>query len=187
MRSVDYDKINRTSNPCRLQKMEYGDSDYNVCGCVSDYCHTLDVKQLIDSGEFILISTSQAGDRSSFYVKGAVSLDKEKQTNDCQRSNASFVLIDQQTLVDHTHDAFELGDKHLVPSGSKSINATTCRMNHLSVETVAFLRPDRMVLVILQNKSEKMANIDVFDGLVGTIRVPLKSKSINALIYSKKS
>lgn len=85
----------KTSKPCLLQVTEYG----HVCVCDVDYCDTLDVPEPSESNEYVLVTSSESGERFS-YFKGMFSKGNLSDLN-CSQSNATtnatkaFIQIDQ--------------------------------------------------------------------------------------------
>lgn len=63
---VSFGTALQTSQPCRLQRAEYG----YVCTCDSNYCDSLDVPEPSYGDEFTLVTSSEDGDRFS-YIKGS--------------------------------------------------------------------------------------------------------------------
>lgn len=74
----------QTRKPCRPLQTEQG----YVCVCDDDYCDTLDVPLPKASNEYILVTSSKAGDRFS-YEKGNV-----KQPNKFSESSSVYISID---------------------------------------------------------------------------------------------
>lgn len=72
--------------------------------------------------------------------------------------------------------------RYIIP-GSMKIDAFFCGPN-ASVQTVAYLRPDSIISVVLYNSAEKPLEIVLIDKKRGEIRVYLNAKSINTVLYS---
>lgn len=105
-------------------------------------------------------------------------------------SNATFageslILIDKyHSKMIRTPNYYAIAhfSKYIVP-GSMRVNAFFCGPN-TSVQTVAYLRPDSRVAVILFNPADTPVEIGLVDKQHGEIRIHLKPKSINTLLYA---
>lgn len=72
-----------------------------------------------------------------------------------------------------------------IPTGSRRIETSTFGKRNEAVQTIAFLRPDKMVTVILHNTSaNETITVNAVDESKGMIQLRLKPKSINTLVYS---
>ncbi|XP_031627774.1 lysosomal acid glucosylceramidase-like [Contarinia nasturtii] len=72
--------------------------------------------------------------------------------------------------------------KFIAP-GSFRINSTLLGLNETQVRTVAYLRPDNKVCIVLVNSLEEPISLTLVDGLKGETKLQLIPKSINTLIY----
>lgn len=94
-------------------------------------------------------------------------------------SNENFTQIMKQPLF-YAMAHFS----KFIPVDSIRIEANVCAENANSLQTVAFLRPDQKVTVILYNSNPQEAvSIEFVDSLVGKVSLELKPKSVNTLIY----
>lgn len=75
--------------------------------------------------------------------------------------------------------------KFIIP-GSLRIKATSLGFNETKVQTVAYLRPDKKVCVVLANNLDESISLTLVDQLKGETRLTLIPNSINTLIYSVK-
>lgn len=72
--------------------------------------------------------------------------------------------------------------RHILPT-SKRLAATLCGPMMSGIETVAYLRPDAKVMVLLYNSYEISIPVTAVDEKVGKFDVILPPKSINSIVY----
>lgn len=73
--------------------------------------------------------------------------------------------------------------RHILPN-SKRLAATLCGPMMSNIQTVAFLRPDARILVLLYNSNEVSVPVTVVDKHIGKFSIILPPKSINSIVYS---
>lgn len=73
--------------------------------------------------------------------------------------------------------------RHILPT-SKRLAATICGPMAAGIQTVAYLRPDANILILLYNPNGMSIPAYVVDKRIGTIDVTLQPKSINSILYS---
>lgn len=73
--------------PCRLRQAEYG----YVCVCDDNYCDTLDIPEPKSGNEYVLVTSSESGDRF-YYEIGKVY--KKLNSNECPNSLQATLEID---------------------------------------------------------------------------------------------
>lgn len=72
--------------------------------------------------------------------------------------------------------------RHIL-STSERLAATLCGPMTSSIQTVAYLRPDAKVLVLLYNSNEISIPVTVVDKRIGKFDIILPPKSINSIVY----
>lgn len=74
--------------------------------------------------------------------------------------------------------------KYILP-GSKRIQTNICGFQKAHVESIAYIRPDRKIAVILYNNHTiDSIDLNLVDQFRGTTSLHLKPKSLNTLVYS---
>lgn len=73
-----------------------------------------------------------------------------------------------------------------IPPKSLRIDAIFLGLRKSHVQTVAYLRPDNKVSIILYNNSTDSVNLTLFDVSRGRANLSLKPKSLNTVVYSNK-
>lgn len=73
--------------------------------------------------------------------------------------------------------------RHILPN-SKRLAATLCGPMMTNIQTVAYLRPDARIFVLLYNSNDISAPVWVVDKHFGKFSVVLPPKSINSILYS---
>lgn len=71
-----------------------------------------------------------------------------------------------------------------IPPHSIRINSTIVDPGTSQVQTVAYLRPDNKVSIVLYNNDTNPIVLTLVDDLKGTTKLELKPKSLNTLVYS---
>lgn len=72
--------------------------------------------------------------------------------------------------------------RHILPN-SKRISATLCGPMMASIQTVAYLRSDAKILVLLYNSSDISIAVTVVDKRIGKWNIILPPKSIHSIVY----
>lgn len=68
-------------------------------------------------------------------------------------------------------------------AGSKRIDAILCGSESPAIQTVAYLRPDTKVAVILHNTAKQRIQLVLIDKSQGEVKIVLEPKSINTMLY----
>lgn len=71
-----------------------------------------------------------------------------------------------------------------IPPDSIRIESTLTGFRSGSIKTVAFLRPDQTIVIILYNKSDKSRIISFTDDLRGSYELELQPRSINSFVFA---
>lgn len=97
-------------------------------------------------------------------------------------ANEDFTQISKQpTFYAQAHFS------KFIPPGSRRIKASTLGKQHPELHSIAFSRPDKKITVVLHNNSTAEAiTVNVVDQLKGEVKLTLKPKSINTLVYSTR-
>lgn len=108
-------------------------------------------------------------------IDGGPSITGEKQ-------DAPILVNDDSTEFYKQPMYYVLGhfSKHIKPG---SVRLDTYTDKYLDVLTVAYLRPDDKIVVLLYNRLDKVVPVVLTDLYQGVIELQLKPKSINTLIY----
>lgn len=93
-------------------------------------------------------------------------------------ANANFTEVYKQPLF-YAMAHFST----FIPPGSARIFSNTVQLQTINVLSVAFLRPDDKISMILYNNNTAAVQLKIVDTFKGFIFVKLKPKSINTLIY----
>lgn len=101
-------------------------------------------------------------------------------------SNDSLIVVDEKFSGMKKQPAFHVMShfsRYILP-GSTKIDAMFCGPINSNVQAIAFRRPDAKITVLLHNQEENSNRIILFDQRVGEIKLTLKPKSINTIVYS---
>lgn len=71
-----------------------------------------------------------------------------------------------------------------IPPHSIRIDSTVVAPDPSQLQTVAYLRPDNKVSIVLYNNDTSPIALTLIDDLKGTTKLELKPKSLNTLVYS---
>lgn len=75
-----------------------------------------------------------------------------------------------------------------IPPGSRRIDATIFNSGIYSLKTLAYLRPDGMIVVILYNESDLgVDNLLISDRLNNVIEMVVKPKTLYTIIYKQQA
>lgn len=97
----------------------------------------------------------------------------------------SLITFDENEAKFSKHPAFYAiahFSRHILPH-SKRIAATLCGPMMASIQTVAYLRPDGKILVLLYNLNDISIAVTVVDKRIGTWNITLSPKSIHSIVY----
>lgn len=84
----------KTEMPCHLKKMKVG----YVCVCTDSYCDSLKLPQLSDSNEWMLVTSTESGQRFDFLL-GEFNLPHESnRTNSTTTTTTTFAEINQNIV-----------------------------------------------------------------------------------------
>lgn len=74
-----------------------------------------------------------------------------------------------------------------IPPGSIRIDTSISGMNSDAVKTVAYLRRDSKISIILFNSSNETVCLTIYDEYKGMTEITLNARSLNTIIYSTKN
>lgn len=97
----------------------------------------------------------------------------------------SLITFDENGKKLSKHPAFYAMahfSRNILPN-SKRLTATLCGPMMSGIQTIAYLRPDAKILVLLYNSNEISIPVTVADKQIGNINIVLPSKSINSIEY----
>lgn len=97
----------------------------------------------------------------------------------------SLITINENHTMFSRHTTFYAMahfSRHILPH-SKRLAATICGPMALGVQTIAYLRSDDKIVILLYNPNEILAPVTVVDRISGQFQMVLQPKSINSIVY----
>lgn len=115
-----------------------------------------------------------------YFEKNLISIDSSTFSRD------SFIVVDEKFSGLKKQPAFYVMShfsRYILP-GSTKIDAMFCGPNNSNVQAIAFRRPDAKIAILLHNLADQSSRITLFDKRTGEVKLTLKPKSINTIVYS---